>query len=130
MMKRLHPGDRSCYHLGLAALCMWLLLPASGAMATDGNDLPLLFGIEVGSGSAKVLVISNGCTEATDFMLEVRSTGEEAELVVRRLRDDPCRMAPHIVELALDLPSDAGGTESRYRLVNRLAPSGPLHRRR
>jgi hypothetical protein len=129
MMKRLHPGDRSCYHFALAALCMWLL-PASGAMATDGNDLPLLFGIEVGSGSAKVMVVSNGCTEATDFMLELRSMGEEAELVVRRLRDDPCRMAPHIVEITLDLPSNAGGTESRYRLVNRLAPSGPLQRRR
>jgi hypothetical protein len=118
-----------CYRI-CAALGMLLLLAPSKTMATGNDDLPLLYGIEINGEQAMVQVVSNGCTEPSDFVLELRGTGEEAELTVKRLREDHCRMAPHIVELSLDLPDDDEGRQGlRFSLVNRLSSPGSLRRR-
>lgn len=115
-----------------AAVSIGLLLAPMEAIATNRNDLPVLYGIELTQGAVRVWVVSQGCTKAEDFLLEVRQAGEYTELAVSRIREDPCRMAPHIVELSLHLPQNGdsvAGNNTRLNLLNPLSFTGRLLRR-
>lgn len=113
----------------MAACVLMMLTAATPAEPADGDSLPVLYGLRLDNALVSFEAVSTGCTTAASFtlLLEPVSAGTY-RLAIRQDQRDRCRMSPHIVTLALDLPAVPEGGQARFLVANQLALPGPLLR--
>lgn len=86
----------------------------------ESNSIETLHGLTVTETEAIITVTSTGCTDQSDFKIEVVETLPLLVTFVR-VKPDFCRMAPHSVDLSFSL-KEIGGAE--FKVANLFAP-GP-----
>jgi hypothetical protein len=90
------------------------------------DDLPVLYGLRIDQSSLTIEVVSFGCTNASNFSIELEPVSADTFrlLVVIRKRD-LCRMRAHIVTLMLDLPLVPDRAAARFLVMNKFASPDP-----
>ncbi len=86
----------------------------------ESHSIETLHGLAVTETKVIITVTSTGCTDESDFKIEVVETLPLLVTFVR-VKPDFCRMAPHSVDLSFSL-KEVGGAE--FKVANLFAP-GP-----
>lgn len=109
MFKKLLIGFLACFLFGCAHF------------SKETQSASVLFNPQVGSKALEVSVMSNGCTQASDFYLRV----QDDVIELRRTKDDLCRKAPELIRLSFSY--DFG--KNVYRFKNKVRFSDRVNRR-
>jgi hypothetical protein len=101
------------------------MMLAGSALPQDlqgGENLPILYGARLDGSRLLIEVASFGCTDAAYFSVHLDpASGDTYRLSVVAEKQDRCRMSPHIVALALNIPTVPDLTRARFFFMNRFA---------
>lgn len=77
------------------------------------NKLESISGVSFDGKQIKASVISHGCTNATDFIIEHELVDNRCVLTIIRSKPDMCRRAPMLAEVSFDwsVPEDCTGSD-------------------
>lgn len=106
---------------GLASIFGAFLITGCAHFSQETEAASVLFNPVVNANALEVSVMSNGCTQATDFYLRVQDDFIE----LRRTKTDLCRKAPELIRLSFRY--DFG--KSTYRFKNEVRFADRFNRR-
>jgi hypothetical protein len=90
--------------------------------AQTHDGLAVLYGLRIDQLSLIIKVVSFGCTNASNFSVELESVSADTfRLAVVVQKPDLCRMRAHIVTLMLDVPPIPDPATARFLVMNRFA---------
>jgi hypothetical protein len=115
------------------ALLLWVSMmpaaPAHSQIPQENDNLLLLYGIRLDGTQIAIDVVSTGCTDASYFSVQLDPAQQDTyRLSIIQRRQDRCRMSPHIVTLALDIPEVPDRAAANFLLMNRLSIPATLPR--
>lgn len=82
----------------------------------ENVNLEAVYGFNINDRAVSFTVISNGCTNDSDFQLSSKMSGQTVELSLIRKKPDYCRKMPSLTEVSF--PVDETWSPKHVRVLN------------